>query len=337
MDKLKSNKHYFMLFLFVFALVMISTPTQKAFALSVNDFVVTDVTLDKQNQAVGNGDTITITCNVTSSYEFSNLKVGVISSKGGEHGSRYLEMIYDNSIGKYVGKLTIDANDLYEGTYWICGFECMLKINGEDSYTFVGYNQKQIGFGYFSFAYCEQCKQNGGHTWGEPKQIGIATCKEECEVWTYCSVCDFLKKETTLGKHNYSEKKCNIKKSTYSLNGSYDIMNVCSECGEEVYVKTVTTPKLSLSKPTSVKSKSKKNEIRVSWKKNSKAKGYEIQYSLSKNYSKAKTKTSKSNSITLKKLKSNKKYYVRVRSYVVENNTKCFSKWSSTKAIKTLK
>lgn len=95
---------------------------------------------------------------------------------------------------------------------------------------------------------------------------------------------------------------------------------------------------------TTVKlSKAKKTSIKVSWKKVSEVAAYQIQYSTSKNFKKAKTVkvSAKSASKVLKKLKKNKKYYVRVRSYKVtkvNNKSKnVYSAWSAKKALKTKK
>lgn len=63
----------------------------------------------------------------------------------------------------------------------------------------------------------------------------------------------------------------------------------------------------------------KKKAICVKWKKQIKqTTGYEIQYSTSKKFAGAKTKVIKKNkttTVTIKKLKPKKKYYVRVRTY----------------------
>ena len=87
----------------------------------------------------------------------------------------------------------------------------------------------------------------------------------------------------------------------------------------------------------------KKNQITLKWKKDTKATGYQIQYSTSKKFTKkgAKIKTvakNKTASGTVKKLKSGKTYYVRVRAYkTVKVNGKkselCGS-WSKVKQVK---
>lgn len=106
---------------------------------------------------------------------------------------------------------------------------------------------------------------------------------------------------------------------------------------------TNTTTVKAPAKTTVKLSKAKKTSIKVSWKKVSRVAAYQIQYSTSKNFKKAKTVkvSAKSASKVLKKLKKNKKYYVRVRSYKVtkvNNKSKnVYSAWSAKKALKTKK
>lgn len=63
----------------------------------------------------------------------------------------------------------------------------------------------------------------------------------------------------------------------------------------------------------------KGRKLSVSWKKDTKATGYQVQYSTSKNFKKGiksiTVKKQKTTSVTIKKLKAGKKYYVRVRSF----------------------
>ena len=83
----------------------------------------------------------------------------------------------------------------------------------------------------------------------------------------------------------------------------------------------------------------KKKKMTVKWKKQTKlTTGYQIQYSTSKNFKGAKTQTitkNKKTSCIIKKLKSKKKYYVRVRTYKKVKGKKYYSKWSKVKSVKT--
>jgi hypothetical protein len=85
-----------------------------------------------------------------------------------------------------------------------------------------------------------------------------------------------------------------------------------------------------------VKSKTSKT-ILVKWKKDSKATGYILQYSTDKHFKKnVKTVTvsnKKTTSKTISKLKGNKKYYVRVCSYVKSSKNKIQGSYSKTKSV----
>ena len=106
--------------------------------------------------------------------------------------------------------------------------------------------------------------------------------------------------------------------------------------------KPSTTKNTETVKPkkTSIKKLSKgKKKFTVTWAKVSGVKGYQIQYSSNKKFKKnnksvtvTKQKTTKA---TVKKLKSKKKYYVRVRTYKTVNGKKIYSSWSKVKSVKT--
>lgn len=101
----------------------------------------------------------------------------------------------------------------------------------------------------------------------------------------------------------------------------------------------------SKQKKTSVKKlKRSKKSFKVTLKKASGVTGYQIQYSTSKKFTKETTKAvtvkgSKNTSKTIKKLKSKKKYFVKVRTYKnVKFNgktVKVYSSWSKVKSVKT--
>lgn len=96
---------------------------------------------------------------------------------------------------------------------------------------------------------------------------------------------------------------------------------------------------------TIVKLKAESKGFTVKWKKQStQISGYEIEYSTSNKFSKKLTKSitiksNKSTSKTIKKLKANKKYFVRIRTYktikVNGKSGKLYSSWSKVKTVKT--
>ncbi len=86
--------------------------------------------------------------------------------------------------------------------------------------------------------------------------------------------------------------------------------------------------KVTAKKPAKVKGITKKpakKKVTVKWKKAKNAKKYEVQYSYKKNMKGAKTRTVKNNKIVLKKLKSKRKIYIRIRGI----NGKLKGVWST--------
>ena len=72
----------------------------------------------------------------------------------------------------------------------------------------------------------------------------------------------------------------------------------------------------------------KKRQAKVSWKKVSGVQGYQICYSTSKKFKNKKQLLAKNNKVTLKKLKSGKTYFVKVRAYTLDGKKKVYGKWS---------
>lgn len=77
-----------------------------------------------------------------------------------------------------------------------------------------------------------------------------------------------------------------------------------------------------------------KNSADIHWKKVDHADGYQIQYSTSKKFISSKKKTIRSEKINNTKingLKSQKKYYIRIRTYKSVDGKKIYSEWSKAK------
>lgn len=98
--------------------------------------------------------------------------------------------------------------------------------------------------------------------------------------------------------------------------------------------------KVKVSPVKGLKAKAAKKKLKITWKKNAKASGYQIQYSTSKKFKKAtklNVKKASKTSATIKKLKAGKKYYVRIRAYKTVNGKKKYSAWSAVKSAKVKK
>lgn len=131
------------------------------------------------------------------------------------------------------------------------------------------------------------------------------------------------------------------KKTTTMKNvGKYYVVvkmkGICS--GTLKKTVSILPPKTNVTRLTS-----KSRGFTAKWSKiKTQTSGYQIQYSTSSKFRGSKTKTigrNSSSSVTIKKLKSKKKYYVRVRTYktvkVNGKNTRIYSSWSKAKSVKT--
>ena len=127
-------------------------------------------------------------------------------------------------------------------------------------------------------------------------------------------------------KYATGRKNVGKHKVTITFKGKYS--------GTKTLSFTINPTKTTVSKLTAGKKSIKVNIT----KKSSQVTGYEVQYSTSKTFKSAKTKTIssyKTTSTTLKNLSAKKTYYVRVRTYKTANGTKYYSGWSSYKRVKT--
>lgn len=119
-----------------------------------------------------------------------------------------------------------------------------------------------------------------------------------------------------------------VGKGTIVINGKG------SYYGKNVIYFNINPKGTSVSKVTPAK-----KQIKLKWKKQAtQTSGYQIQYALNKKFSSAKSKTvsnNKSTGVTLKKLKSRKTYYVRVRTYKTVSGKKYYSNWSAVKSVRT--
>lgn len=126
--------------------------------------------------------------------------------------------------------------------------------------------------------------------------------------------------------YSSGRKNVGIYKVTVTLKGNYE--------GSKVVTFKINPKKTSIKKV-----KKAKKAFKVTWnKQKTQVTGYQIQYSLKKNFKSAKIKTVTSNkrtSLKVKKLKKNKKYYVRVRTYKKGSGTTYHSDWSKAKTVKT--
>ncbi len=126
-------------------------------------------------------------------------------------------------------------------------------------------------------------------------------------------------------------------KSKHGTVYSYRIESYKSVNGQTAKAVSKEKKILRLAAPTKLKIANQKGrKLSVTWKKQKKISGYQIQYSTGKTFAKGTKMTSivkSSDKAVIKKLKKGKTYYVRIRSYQKSGSKKTYSAWSSyTKA-----
>ena len=215
---------------------------------------------------------------------------------------------------------------------------------------------------------CNVCKATRSISHTYKKVITKATLTKNGKISHKCSVCGYVaSKVTTISKI----KSAKLSGTTYTYNGKAKTPSVTVKdaAGKVLkkgtdYVVTYSsgrkkvgtykvkitfkgnysgtktlTFKINPAKTTVSKLTAGKKSITVAiTKKSTQVTGYQIQYSTSKKFTNAKTKTIssyKTTKYTLKSLSAKKTYYVRVRTYKTVGKTKYYSGWSTYKYVKT--
>ena len=123
--------------------------------------------------------------------------------------------------------------------------------------------------------------------------------------------------------------------SGYSASMTVTVVKQAAASGE-----TKSTEKVSkyMTKTSVKKIKAGKKSLTIYWTKKKSVKGYEVQIAQNKKFTKkkkTKTLSSKKSKVKFSKLKKNKKYYVRIRTYIKVSGKKVYSTWSGVKSKKT--
>ena len=176
-----------------------------------------------------------------------------------------------------------------------------------------------------------------GHEWSSEYTVDKkATCTEKGTESIHCEVCGAIKEgsQKEISAYNHSEIEIkNAKKETYTSEG-YTGDIYCKICNKKISTGKIIKKLVAKipQKVTGCKLVAKKKKIKVSYKKVKEGVKYQIQYSVKKNMKSSKIRTTKNTQYLITKLKSKKKYYVRIRAI---NNQGSFGGWSQIKHVKT--
>ena len=246
---------------------------------------------------------------------------------------RYVVKLVSYTGRTYLDVFNYDLSEEYTSDYWRIdgGSEASPKTGTYEADFSAGvYYIKITGStGKYQLSWYALTPENCTHDF-ETKSVG-STCTAAGYTTYTCKICGYSYNADykALSSHYYSTTTVY---PTYTSKGY--TTHVCRNCGYSY--KDNYTAKLKVKKPSISSLKKGKKKLTVYLKNYSGLDGVQIQYSTSKKFTKKKTKTvaTKKASKTIKKLKSKKKYYVRVRGYKIVNGKKVYSSWSKVKSIK---
>ncbi len=255
------------------------------------------------------------------------------------------------------GKVVFDNVDVYAHQHnatLVAGKDATCTVDGTKAY----YECKACGKKYEDADCTKEASDltiPAAHKISYVKKVAATCTKAGHEAYYTCDACKkvFADAEGTkeaeikvLPKHKATEVKAVA--ATYTKTGI--VKHYKCSCGKLYTDKactkattkaklTVPVKKLTVAK-TSVKSVTAKSKaLAVKWTKKSGVTGYEVQVALKKNFKsglkKATVKGASKTTVTVKKLKAKKTYYVRVRAYKKVEGKTFYSAWSSVKSKKT--
>ena len=244
-------------------------------------------------------------------------------------------------------KVFVDTSKVPEdAAYTVAKVKNGSKVLSEDSYEYkdgvLTFN-KNVAVGTYVVTFESAKYQDVKVSVKVNKAKGTLTTKAKTTVNTAIGSKSFNlgAKATTGMKVSYASS--NKKVATVSSNGTVSVK------GTGIATITVTasgsnyntvTKKITIKvapKKQSVKAKTAKKKLTITWTKDSNATGYQVQIATKKNLKGAKTYTVKSYKTykkTISKLKSKKKYYVRIRTILKSGGKTYYSNWSASKSVK---
>ena len=232
---------------------------------------------------------------------------------------------------EYLKNLTIPDSVTGIGDNAFCRCESLTSVTIPDSVTSIGYNAFDDCNSLKSVTIPKSVTEIGdrafGYYWKYDEPIDDTSIAKVDNFKIYCYA-------GTAGEQYAKNNGFNYELLSDKVNPSQRPTN-SSKINTSVKINPTTT----VTKPAKVKSvklTAKKKKLNVKWKKVSGATGYEVMYATNNKFTKnKKTVTVKKNKVTLKNLKSKKKYFVKVRAYKLANGRKYYGKWSKVVKKKT--
>lgn len=282
-------------------------------------------------------------------YDASGKRVDYETAFGSEKAETYYMLAYSNSpvVSSFTVKSMMFSDNVTQKTSDGCTFGFIPKVTGTYAFNVQDSNYKNVSM-YISGEYKDYKTTEGKYTYTVSATL-TAGKFYKLQVYSHG------KYTLTLTKSAAADAVANqiaaIGAATTSNGSAIDAaraaFNALSPAEQKVVSNASTLTALesqyaNLTKPSVAKVKIKKvkaakkgKKATVTWKKVSDAAGYQVTYSLKKKFKNAKTITvsaSKAKTV-LKKLKKNKKYYVKVRAFKTYRGQTYYGNYSKVKKV----
>lgn len=282
-------------------------------------------------------------------YDASGKRVDYETAFGSEKAETYYMLAYSNSpvVSSFTVKSMMFSDNVTQKTSDGCTFGFIPKVTGTYAFNVQDSNYKNVSM-YISGEYKDYKTTEGKYTYTVSATL-TAGKFYKLQVYSHG------KYTLTLTKSAAADAVANqiaaIGVATTSNGSAIDAaraaFNALSPAEQKVVSNASTLTALesqyaNLTKPSVAKVKIKKvkaakkgKKATVTWKKVSGAAGYQVTYSLKKKFKNAKTITvsaSKAKTV-LKKLKKNKKYYVKVRAFKTYRGQTYYGNYSKVKKV----
>ena len=282
-------------------------------------------------------------------YDASGKRVDYETAFGSEKAETYYMLAYSNSpvVSSFTVKSMMFSDNVTQKTSDGCIFGFIPKVTGTYAFNVQDSNYKNVSM-YISGEYKDYKTTEGKYTYTVSATL-TAGKFYKLQVYSHG------KYTLTLTKSAAADAVANqiaaIGAATTSNGSAIDAaraaFNALSPAEQKVVSNASTLTALesqyaNLTKPSVAKVKIKKvkaakkgKKATVTWKKVSGAAGYQVTYSLKKKFKNAKTITvsaSKAKTV-LKKLKKNKKYYVKVRAFKTYRGQTNYGNYSKVKKV----
>lgn len=282
-------------------------------------------------------------------YDASGKRVDYETAFGSEKAETYYMLAYSNSpvVSSFTVKSMMFSDNVTQKTSDGCTFGFIPKVTGTYAFNVQDSNYKNVSM-YIYGEYKDYKTTEGKYTYtvsatltaGKFYKLQVYSHGKYTLTLTKSAAADAVANQiAAIGAATTSNgSTIDAARAAFNALSSAEqkvVSNASTLTALESQYANLTKPSVAKVKIKKVKAAKKGKKATVTWKKVSGAAGYQVTYSLKKKFKNAKTITvsaSKAKTV-LKKLKKNKKYYVKVRAFKTYRGQTYYGNYSKVKKV----